>query len=332
MHRRVLPLTATALTATAALLLAACGDRKDIVDPNHPARATAGSVKAHGVVSLAEANRIVDHYEDVNNRANKRQDAKLLATVEDGNLLERSTAGYEQLRTLSTKDQRDYVKSFAFKERKFYIPARGDWFMFIGTSTETADARPSVHVFDKSSGNWRMTVSVDVRTTMPRIATDTNGLVTPATVTAHTGAHAPEDIPDAYEDLWATGGRREGRILANNALVKEAKEAFHVRNEDWSDARRGNRYFPRTNPKHNDAYALKTANGGTLAVVPIAHQQITRVNNPSLKITPDAKEKIYDPRPRTLIIDDFHGQALTHLHPAGKPRIISVQYEMVDSH
>ncbi|MEU6680878.1 hypothetical protein [Streptomyces sp. NPDC046925] len=334
MRVRALPFTATALTTSAALLLTACGGGDSTDDEKRPQKPAAANATARaGVVDRAEANRIVDHYEKVNNAANKARNAKLLSTVEGGNLLERSSAAYEQFATMSAKDQKAYVKPFFYKERTFFIPAKGeaDWFMFTGRSTDTPEARRSLHVFDKTKDGWRMTVSVAAGTTLPKIATGADGLATPVAATARTGAHAPAGIPDAYEDLWATGGRKDGKILADNKVTREAKDGYRGRNDGW-DPRQARRYFLRSEPKHRDTYALKTADGGTLAVVPLAHQQISRVLHGGLQITPDAEGKIYDPRPRAIVIDDFHGQALTHLPPTGKPRVLAARYEFVDSH
>ncbi|WP_190085384.1 hypothetical protein [Streptomyces longisporoflavus] len=334
MHVRSLPLTATALTATAALLLAACSgaDSTDDTKNARPAPSD-GAAGATGVVSRAGAHRIVDRYEKVNNAANKTRNARLLATVEGGNLLERSSAAYEQFETLSAKEQKAYVKPFFYQERRFLIPARGeaDWFMFIGRSNNSTGAGRSVHVFDKSRDGWRMTVSVPAGTDFPKIATGADGLATPVAATARTGPHTPADIPDAYEDLWSTGGRKEGRILADNKVAREAREGYRDRNDGW-DPRQAGRFFLRSEPEHRDTYALKTAEGGALAVVPLAHQQVSRVLSGGLEITPDAEGKIYDPRPRPVVIDDFHGQALAHLPATGKPRVLSARYEFVDSH
>ncbi|MEU6680307.1 hypothetical protein [Streptomyces sp. NPDC046925] len=277
MRVRALPLTATVLTATAALLLTACGngDTPDDAKRTKKPAAADATARAAGVVDRAEAHRIVDHYEKVSNAANKARNARLLSTVEGGNLLERSSAAYEQFETLSAKDQKAYVEPFFYKERTFFIPAKGkaDWFTFTGRSTDTPEARRSLHVFDKTEDGWRMTVSVAAGTTLPKIATDADGLATPVAATAGAGAHTTADIPDAYEDLWTTGGKKEGRILADNKVTREAKDGYRDRNDGW-DPRQARRYFLRSEPKHRDTYALKTADGGTLAVVPLAPDQL----------------------------------------------------------
>ncbi|GHB78112.1 hypothetical protein GCM10010377_80400 [Streptomyces viridiviolaceus] len=93
------------------------------------------------------------------------------------------------------------------------------------------------------------------------------------------------------------------------------------------------KYFTKT-PAHPKVYALKLANGSTLALFPTAHTSELMLKPQymnSFDITPSEDEALYDPSRRDVVTDEFQGQALAVLDPKAKPRVTTTEYRMVDS-
>ncbi|MBO8199130.1 hypothetical protein JW613_12545 [Streptomyces smyrnaeus] len=181
---------------------------------------------------------------------------------------------------------------------------------------------------------WRLRVALPLQAAgpLPRIATTRSRLATEVDATAGSGGPRPRpyDVQRAYEDLWQTGGTDEARLLAPNAVTKEARSTYRHRDDELG-AEGARRYFVPVSPRHRDSYALRTADGGVLAVVPLAHEQWLRVTRPDYQITPSDEEAVYDPAPRSTVISTFHGQALAHLPRQGRPTVLSAKYALVDS-
>lgn len=166
-HRR--PLHALSLLAVVtAALLSGCA-RGGTPAHDSPTSAPPTSAPPRGVVTRAEADKILDHYQEVNNKANKSRDAALLATVEAGQLYARSKADYEQFGTLSAKDKKQAGEPFTFTQRTFYIPAAGNWF---AAEASTTGKNHTVMVFEKSADTadtWKKVISSSLsRPSRPR--------------------------------------------------------------------------------------------------------------------------------------------------------------------
>lgn len=181
---------------------------------------------------------------------------------------------------------------------------------------------------------WRLRVALPLQAAgpLPRIATTRSRLATEVDATSGSGGPRPRpyDVQRAYEDLWQTGGTDEARLLAPNAVTKEARSTYRHRDDELG-AEGARRHFVPVSPRHRDSYALRTADGGVLAVVPLAHEQRLRVTRPDYQITPSDEEAVYDPAPRSTVISTFHGQALAHLPRQGRPTVLSAKYALVDS-
>ncbi|MEU4965804.1 hypothetical protein [Streptomyces smyrnaeus] len=181
---------------------------------------------------------------------------------------------------------------------------------------------------------WRLRVALPLQAAgpLPRIATTRSRIATEVDATSRSGGPRPRpyDVQRAYEDLWQTGGTDEARLLAPNAVTTEARSTYRHRDEELG-AEGARRHFVPVSPRHRDSYALRTADGGALAVVPLAHEQRLRVTRPDYQITPSDEEAVYDPAPRSTVISTFHGQALAHLPRQGRPAVLSAKYALVDS-
>lgn len=321
---------AAAIGLTAALTLAACASgapSNDREPAPHTPSATASPVP-RGVVTLSEANTILDTYQDVNNRANATRDAKLLATVEAGQLYARSKAEFEQFETLSEKEQKDYGKPFTFTDRTFYLPAGGDWFAAQAT---TNGKNHTVMVFEKSpatENRWKKVVSLFPARALPPVQTS-DGVIRTAPAATSVGALAPDGVPAAVEDLFATGGTKQGAPLSRTSeTVKSILKTYRERGKSLGSQAKVS-FFPKT-PVHERVYALRTRDG-VLAIAPLAHNEESLVLQPGLQITPGKVGSVYDKSPRPLTVDVFQGEALVLLPEKGKPDILDYRYAQTDS-
>ncbi|WP_440581091.1 hypothetical protein [Streptomyces sp. PT19] len=321
---------AAAVGLATVLSLAACASGaspSDHVPAPHPPTATANPTP-QGVVTLSQANKILDTYQDVNNRANATLDPKLLATVEAGQLYARSKAELEQFETLSEKEQKDYGKPFTFTDRTFYLPAGGNWFAAQATTT---GKNHTVMVFEKSSdtdNRWKKVVSLFPAKALPPVQTrDGLAITTPAATTV--GKLAPDGVTAAVEDLFATGGTRQGAALdRTNENAKRILKTYKDRGKNLGPRAKVS-FFP-TAPVHERVYALRTPDG-VLAIAPLAHTEESVVLHPGLQITPGKVGSIYNKAPRPVTVDAFQGEALVLLPEKGKPEILDYRYAQTDS-
>ncbi|MFF1678802.1 hypothetical protein ACFVYG_22520 [Streptomyces sp. NPDC058256] len=322
---------AAAIGLTAALSLAACagGDTSSgRVPVSHQPTPTASPAPA-SVITLSEANEILDTYQDVNNKANATRNAKLLATVEAGQLYARSRAELEQFETLSEKEQKDYSEPFTFTDRTVYLPDGGDWF----AAQATTDGKDhAVMVFEKSpatANTWKKVVSLYPAKALPLVES-TYGVTRTARATTMVGPLAPDDVSAAVEDLFATGGAKQGAVFPRTSEnVKSILKTYTERGKSLGPQAKVS-FFPAA-PAHERVYALRTRDG-VLAIAPLAHNQEGLVLQPGLQITPGKVSSVYDKSPRALTVDAFQGEALVHLPDHGKPDILDYRYAQTDSH
>ena len=333
---RAAGVTAVACLSAAALALSGCtsagsgdggGDRK--------ARAEA-TAEATGepVLTTDAAQQVVDHYVDVNNRANARQDAELLGTVEAGPVHERSTAEYRQFATRSPKEKDEYAGAFRYEDLTFHIPSGGDW--FAATARVADDGQRRILVFEKSGGGaggkdtWKMTGVVHLDEKVPEIASGSRGAAATAEPDAASGSLTPRQVTAAVADLYATGGKKTGGKLARTKSVQRALKIHRERDRALGKLGVRKTFVP-ARPEPPRVHALRTSDGGTLPVVPLAHTVRTTATRPGRSVTPSSREAVYDPDPRRTVTDTHVGQAAAYLPPTGRPRVLGTDYAMTDS-
>ncbi|MEU3901730.1 hypothetical protein [Streptomyces sp. NPDC045251] len=335
-HPRRRPLTALALAATAVLTLTACGGGENSEDHAGAPTKTA-EANPKGLLTEQDAKKAVDTYEQVNNRANAKQDPELLSTVEAGQLYKQSKADFEQWETWSEKDQKYYTSSFYYKERKYLIPAADSgatWFAVQAVSSADKEKNDALLIFDKVGSTYKLTMSVYAEEEpIPDIAVDKHGFVTPIDPSRKIGALAPNQLGDAYEDFFETGGKTAGKTFAP---TDTSKGSIEVHKEGPSEATKNyaTEKFFAEDAAHPKVYGLKLANGGALALFPTGHTS-ELVLKPqymsAFDLTPSEKESVYDSTKRDLITNEFQGQALAILSPNSKPRVTAIEYRLVDS-
>ncbi|MBC9723603.1 hypothetical protein [Streptomyces sp. TRM68367] len=325
------PLTLIALGVTTALTLTACGGGSGSGDDDSPVANASAAPK--GVVTKEAAKKIVDTYEQVNNRANKTQDEKLLATVEAEQVHEQSRADYKLMKTKSAKEQKEYRSPFSYTDRTYYLPAAGTatWFAVKAKTIDSKD--DGLLIFDKVGSAYKMVAALYLDPAIGRIAVDRNGLATAFDPAKRVGALAPNQLGAAYEDFFETGGTKAAKQLATTKTTEESVQVYKDRDSGDLSKFATKKFFGQ-DPAHPEVYALQLAGGGVVAVFPTAHTVEKLLKEPyrgSHQINPNKEEAVFNSTARIIITDEFQGQALAELTPQGKPKVMALEYRMVDS-
>lgn len=143
-------------------------------------------------VSTETGAAIVKHYNEVNNAANRRRDDKLIATVEGGNLVRESKAGYTISRALD-KPGKNLIKPFTYTNPSILAPTYGSYPMQFVVSAGISDTKDYRYLgmWERTSAGspWMLTFAAAPKTTVklpdlqglrPATAADAKKL-TPAT-------------------------------------------------------------------------------------------------------------------------------------------------------
>ncbi|MEU9168621.1 hypothetical protein AB0D34_12625 [Streptomyces sp. NPDC048420] len=325
-------LTLFAAGATMAVALTACG-----TNPDKPGPPTAtASPTPTGVVTSTQASKIVDRYEAINSRANKIQDRDLLGTVEGGQLYEQSTAYYRLFTTWSKKDQAYYEKPFSYRNRSYYIPEGQSWFAV--QATASGSKSEALLVFDKTGGqHFKMVAAVyaDQKNSIPAVDTSNHGLATAVAPSTRVGTLAPDQTSTAFEDLYETGGKHAGTKLASTAATRTAVSTYRER-ATYKNAKYATLHWEATQATNPKIYALRLRHGGAIAVFPTAHNRMEQLKDGfiysgNVKLSPGAQQAVFNKTPRVAILDEFQGQTLAQFTPAGEPKVLGVEYQLVDS-
>ncbi|MEU5341010.1 hypothetical protein AB0H18_09260 [Streptomyces sp. NPDC020766] len=319
------------LGLTSTVALTACGGGTTDDDGKADAKASA-SAAPKGAVTREQAAKIVDNYTTVNGKANKTRNAKLLSTVEGGQVHEQSKADYKTFSTWTKADRSDYEKPFTYQDRTYYIPAGEDWFAV--KATASGSKTPALLVFGKEGGAWKLTSAVYSEAPIPTIDTGNHGLATAVAPSTRVGALAPNDVSAAFEDLYETGGKKAGAGISHTTdPAKDALKLYKGR-ETFDLAKWATKKYFAKDPAYGTTYALRLADGGVLAVVPTAHTQETLLKQQymgSFEINPNKQESVYNPAKRALVTDTFQGMTLATLPKSGKPSVIAYEYRMTNS-
>ncbi|MGN7135635.1 hypothetical protein [Streptomyces pseudogriseolus] len=328
-------LVAIALGIISALTLTACGPGSTAATD---APAPQSSSAPQGLLTEAAAKKIVDTYQSVNNRANAVRDATLLGTVEAGQVYEQNSADYKLFTTWPAKEQKIYTKPFTYEDREYLIPPASSgvtWFAVTSRSSDNPKGdRRSLAVFDKVGNTYKMVMALWTDTkSIPKIDTDRHGLVSPVDPAKKVGTLAPNEISAVYEDFFETGGKTASQKLASTPTTKESVRIYEDRNDGDSGTWSTTRYFA-ADPAHPKVYALRLENGGVLALVPMAHAE-EQILKPAYMgnflINPSQSEAVFDSTRRTVITNEFQGQAIVELPRTGKPIAHDLEYQLVDS-
>ncbi|WMD05584.1 hypothetical protein [Streptomyces sp. FXY-T5] len=270
---------------------------------------TSTAPKPVPALSAAQARDVITRYSEINNEANAERDRRLLDTVEDGPLYAMSLSDYTETEGLPAKDRKPYKAwSYDITSAKLYIPRLADgqegWFA-AALSSEKGKAPSRLAVFAERPQHerWEMVSVVDLDSQkLPDVALDREGYAT--AMAANDNKHLAADtdvLRTAVLDNFATGGTNSGSKVF--APTKASKQQIKVHDETGTRfGNQGTTVFDGADNRHNDAYALKTADGGALILFSHTHTQTDSVAHSGLQINPgkDDRAWLHDV-PRTSI-------------------------------
>ncbi|QEU96848.1 hypothetical protein [Streptomyces kanamyceticus] len=325
---------ATALALTAGACSSGSGDDSTSGDDK-----TAADRAPKGVVTQAEAKKIVDNNVKVNNRANAKRDSGVLSAVEGGGLFETSANGYKQDELQPAKVRAEGRKPFSYVNREYAIPSAksgATWFALYtdtkdhnGTSAKTSRATV---IFDKQDGDWKAvwsgwTSKEDPKT--PALAKDADGLAVPVTDTAKKqGVLAPDQMDDALAALYS-GDEKLGTKVGASATAKRMTQFPLDQNKMLNPG--GKSEFKAGKTDHKTVYALRTEEGGTLAFFHADVEEYMHATDPSVRLTPSPQIAflVGDKRSELLFNVDYLHQGSAYIPAKGKVSMIADSWDMI---
>ncbi|MFJ6837106.1 hypothetical protein [Streptomyces sp. NPDC091209] len=229
------------------------------------------------MLTKGDANKAVDAYQRVNNQANAKRSASLMARAEGGAALAMDQAYFTQIPALDKKDVAYNLAPFAYVKRTFYIPpasAGTNWFLVRAQGAQLTHGKPGklwskdirFLVFKRSGDGWRMVVARDFEgresAKAPHIALDEAGLMKVAARGTRIAGTAPAQLPGLVTDLWVTGGR--DTPLADTSARRNGSSWYTERADNldghaWVD-------YKKTASHAGDVFAAKTTDGGALVL------------------------------------------------------------------
>ncbi|EPD91944.1 MULTISPECIES: hypothetical protein [Streptomyces] len=295
--------------------------------------------EARGVVTRAQAEKIVDNYVKVNNRANAKRDSGVLSTVEGGGLFEQSATDYKQDELKTAKGKAESRKPFYYVNREYLIPSAKSGATWFALRTDTKDhqgtspktSRATV-VFDKQGGDWKATWSgwttkKDPRT--PALAKDADGFVVPVTDTGEKrGVLAPDQMDDALISLYS-GNKKLAAKVGASATAKWMAEFPVEQNKMLNPG--GKSEFQPGKTEHKKVYALKTKDGGTLTFFNADVQEYMHTTSPNARITPSPQIALLvgSKRGEMVFLLDYLHQGSAYIPPKGKVTMITDSWDMI---
>ncbi|MEW2218860.1 hypothetical protein AB0939_06015 [Streptomyces sp. NPDC006990] len=289
---------------------------------------------AVGVVNRAQAGKLVDHYEKVNNEANKKSDPRLLSTVEGGAVFEQSKATYKMQKNWTAAERADYRKPFHYVDRKFYLPRKGtaDWFAMVAYSKNTGEKKkgkyPGILIMEKQGGDWKMVAgSYSQSTWLPRLAEDEKGFAEAVSDTSKkAGALSPDSLSGKLLELYTEQGSARGGFRTSKTT--ESLRKIPGRQNELLNPH-GEAVFSRGEPTHEKIHALRTADGGVFAVFSTGIREHDRGTQVTATIHPSDSMKVYvgDSSAPSFFVDWLHLSS-AYLPPKGDPKLLGTEYDM----
>jgi hypothetical protein len=293
---------------------------------------------AEAALTEAEAHAALDRYERIANRANRERDSQLMASAEAGQLLLRSHAEIVKadegvdVDDEGVDDVEDGMAPVSYEDRDLYIPSGDErWFMAtatpVGNDGEEGERR--LLTLAERDGEWKMVSALRPADgqQLPEIALDEDGLATAVPAYDDGGAVTISQTGDLIEEVWERRGEHAD-VLANTEALRYLTDAAADEPEDPAV----NLRYARDEPEYEEVYAVRTADGGTLALVPLAHTLTESINVPGARLVPADEVAVFDDRERPIVTTHHEGEGLAHLPPSGEGvRLVSYVYEMVSA-
>ncbi|MGW7337651.1 hypothetical protein [Streptomyces sp. NPDC054808] len=224
-----------------------------------------------------------------------------------------SVSDYTETEGLPAADRTPYKPwSYDSADAKLYIPrlvaGQDRWFAAaLSDQKGKAPSRLAVFAERPQHKRWEMVCVVDLDSPdLPDIALDHDGYAT--AVAADGNKHLAADanlLRTAVLDNFATGGTHTGtKVFTPTTASKRQIEVHDKTGTRYGD--QGTTVFAGTDNRYQDAYALKTTDGGALILFSHMHTQTDAVAHFGLQIDPGKEDRAWlHDVPRTSITYTF---------------------------
>ncbi|GAA1548302.1 hypothetical protein GCM10009804_00800 [Kribbella hippodromi] len=261
-----------ALLASGALLLTttSCG----LVPPKNSLTAS----ESRPAVTLADAQTIVQHYNEVNNKANQTRDAKLSATVEGNPTLAQTQAGFLIGRKLDAAGK-DTSKPFTYTNPEIGAPQFSSYPMRFVVSSGISNAPGSrqlgVWQRENAGSPWLLTHSVYPSKTVTLPAVD--GLRTPEPADLSQLDQQPEAVAQDLATYLTAGPKapQAKRFIASPSLTSLLQQRSSSKLNDTAEpyiASVTDAFLPGGRP-----LSFITTSGDALVFLTLTEQYLQRV-------------------------------------------------------
>ncbi|MGW6281710.1 hypothetical protein [Kribbella sp. NPDC055071] len=179
-------------------------------------------------VSTEAGVAVVKHYNEVNNEANRRRDDKMIATVEGGNLVRESQAGYTISRALD-KSGKNLIKPFTYTTPTILAPSYGAYPMQFVVSAGISDTKDYRYLglWERASAGspWMLVFAAAPKTTVK--FPELKGL-RPVNKTNAAGLTATPAVAATAFAEYLTGGVKSPRAASFGPNADVAKKLSDV--------------------------------------------------------------------------------------------------------
>ncbi|MFE0103343.1 hypothetical protein [Streptomyces sp. NPDC059009] len=340
-HSKRIALLLSAGTALS-LALTGCSSDSDDGGTSGADGKPAADKAPKGVVTEAEAKKVVDNYVKVNNQANAKRDAGILSAVEGDGLFEQSKSIFKQDKIASKKDINR--EPFFYVKREYLIPSRSSGATWFAIHANTADAKGKSEndkgaratvIFDRSNGGpWKAvwsgwTYKSDPK--VPALAKDADGFLQPVADTSKkTGVLAPDQMDDALVALYKADNKLGDKVGASQTTKWMTKFPLD-QNKMLSPY--GKAEYRAGKNRHDKVYALKTANGGTLTFFNAVVHEYMHGTRPDAEITPSNQMGVFlgNKKSELVFVNNYRHLAEAYIPAKGKTDMVTSDAEMISS-
>lgn len=290
-----------------------------------------GRLAPRAALTRPQADAAVDRYEQIATEANRALDAGLLAQVEAGSMLQRSTARLRKAKAVSGEPQRRRRPEVSYEEREFYLPDDSEsWFLVSAVSGTDDERHQRLLTFAERGGQWKLVSALEVLAgdRVPDIAVSEAGLVTAVPADDTTGRIAPAEVGGHIEEAWEARGEPTGDALDDTAALEDLRREAAEKHQDA----RIERSYRRIAPDHPEIHALRTLDGGTLAILPLGHEMVESVRDERATLVPSEEAAAFGVTAQSSITSTYHGEAAVYLPPGDRgAQLVTYEYEMTNA-
>ncbi|MFB7763619.1 hypothetical protein [Streptomyces xiamenensis] len=318
----------SALLGTAGILalLSACstGGGEDTTDSAPQSTVEEQSPETpQGAITEAQALEVITAYSQTNNQAYRDLDASLLEEIEGGSMLQRSLADLEQYLGRPETD-REPIQEWEYTDPQVYVPAGETWWMAQASAGPREEGSQRLLTFEQGKESWLLVSAIPLDEALPTIALDEHGLAEAVPADDPAGALMPQDVVEAYEDLWQTGGTGPGASLTTTPGVQGILELRTP--EDPLLLSR----ISATTPEHEHTWTLRSEDGGTVTVATTAHSETLTVPTGE-HVFPGKSAGYYNPTPRNPLITHHTGEIAVSIPSTGAPQLLGDRWQIIGS-